>query len=73
MDPICCLLAICCPPESAEQRAALASFLVRQGVDANAAESAANAVLDHFALAPKAFGQMVAELAKAAKAAKDKP
>lgn len=69
MDPIYnCVLGICCPPGSPEQMDALIKFLVGNGVDADAADTAAKVILAHFDLAPKdtlqPFKDAVAELAR---------
>jgi hypothetical protein len=69
MDPILnCILAVCCPPASQEQRDALAKFLTREGVDAAAAETCAKVLLHYFDLAPagslQTFKDAIAELAR---------
>lgn len=51
MDPvICCLLGICCPPSSEEQRATLENFLVQhfEG-DEEKAKAACDEAFEHFA------------------------
>jgi hypothetical protein len=63
-----CLLSICCPP--ARQAEVMAKFLITNGVDANAAESCAKVLGEHFDLAPKGtlqpLIQAVARLARGA-------
>jgi len=62
----CCALQICCTP--AEQRAALAKILVRDtGCEDDEADAAAQCVLNHFALAPKAFDAVVADIVERAR------
>jgi hypothetical protein len=71
MDPLInCVLAVCCPPLSQNQYEALAKLLVRDGVDADAAETCAKVMLQHFDLAPQgslqAFKDAIAALARGA-------
>lgn len=62
----CCALQICCPPQ--EQRAALVKILVRDtGCEEREADKAAECVLHHFALAPKVFEAVVADIVERAK------
>jgi hypothetical protein len=56
----CCALGICCPPE--QRRAALIKILVEDGVYAESAEKAADAVLTRFALAPLAFHNVINDI-----------
>lgn len=62
----CCALQICCPP--AEQRAALVKIAVR---DSGCTEAEAGKVIDallpHFALAPKSFESVIADIVGRAK------
>ena len=65
-----CLLAICCPPLSQTQYDAMAKFLISEGVDANAAETCAKVIYQHFDLAPcgtlQPFKDAIAKLARGA-------
>lgn len=73
-DPVCCILAVCCPGGSDRQREALAEALDAayredpNGVDRTTARQHADWILDHFDLAPKGtldpLKQEVARLAK---------
>ena len=61
MDPItCCLLGICCPPFSAEQRETFIKVLAAQTGDHAKAEKIADDVFDQFAAVTK----RIADLAK---------
>ncbi len=77
-DPVCCILAVCCPGGSAKQREALAEALASASVDepdgigARTTERRhADYVLDHFDLAPKgtldALKAAIAALARGTK------
>lgn len=62
----CCALLICCPP--AEQKAALVKILVRDtGCTEGEAGEAADCILHHFALAPKAFEAVVLDIIERAR------
>lgn len=51
---VCCILGVCCPPNSLEQEQALADALVKDGAcETEHAPKAAKWVLKHFDLAPK--------------------
>jgi hypothetical protein len=64
-DAECCALQICCPP--AEAQAALAKILVRDtGCGPVEAVEYAACVLHHFALAPRSFENVVADIVKQA-------
>lgn len=59
----CCVLGVCCPPSSAEQRAALVKILVReQCCDEAAAERVSACLLTEFAFAPKSLEPFVQEI-----------
>jgi hypothetical protein len=60
MDPVCCLLGICCPPFSAEQREVFVKVLAQQTGDHDKAEKIAAELFDSFA----AVTQKIAEMAK---------
>lgn len=63
-----CLLAICCPPERGVE--VMAKWLVKEGVDANAAEAAATCICETFDLAPKGMLQpLIQEVARLARGA----
>lgn len=64
----CCVLQICCPPNSAEQRQALVKILTRDaGCDETRACAVADALLPNFAFAPKSLEPFVAEIVAIAK------
>lgn len=56
----CCAIGICCPP--AERRRALVTIFVDNGLEENAAISAADIVLENFALAPLSFRSVVVDV-----------
>lgn len=59
----CCVLGVCCPPNSAEQRAALVKILVRDtGCGESEAGEVADCLLPKFAFAPKSLEPFVAEI-----------
>lgn len=60
MDPItCCLLGICCPPFSPEQRETFVKVLTQHLGDAEKAEKIADAVYDDFAAVTKRLAGLV--------------
>lgn len=62
----CCALLICCPP--AQQRAALVKIAVRDSdCDPSEAGKVIDALLPHFAMAPKSFEAVIVEIAAMAK------
>lgn len=61
----CCALGICCPP--AQRRAALVKILCDDGCKEPFAGSAADSILSKFALAPKSFEAVVADMMTLAK------
>lgn len=74
-DPVCCILAVCCPGGSDRQRQALADALEGAQLDAEGGIGErsrervyADWVLDHFDLAPKGtldpLKEQIARLAK---------
>lgn len=69
-DPVCCILAVCCPGGSERQRETLAEGLIAAGdyIEPKAARACADWILDHFDLAPKdslaAFKGEIVRLAK---------
>lgn len=74
-DPVCCILAVCCPPGSDRQRAALAEALDGAQLDAEGgigerskARIHADWIIDHFDLAPKGtldpLKEQIARMAK---------
>jgi hypothetical protein len=68
-DPVMnCILAVCCPPLSEQQVAALARVLTQEGVSADAAETCAKVILSKFDLAPvgtlQAFKAAIADEAR---------
>ena len=75
-DPVCCILAVCCPGGSDRQRQALSTALEAiaqdhpDGVGARTIERAyADWILDHFDLAPKGtLDPLKEEIARLAKA-----
>jgi hypothetical protein len=69
---VCCILGICCPPNSAEQTNALAAELVKDKVCSENPEAhkVAHWVLKHFDLAPKGtVAPLVTEIARMARSA----
>lgn len=59
----CCVLGVCCPPQSAEQREALIKILMRDHVcDHDTAGRVADCLLPEFAFAPKSLEPFVAEI-----------
>lgn len=64
----CCALGICCPPASAERKAAVAKIL-RDNTEAGkfTPETAAECMIEHFALAPKSFETVIADIVGRAK------
>jgi len=74
-DPVCCILAVCCPGGSDRQRQALADALEMasldepNGIGARSIERRyADWVLDHFDLAPKGtLDPLKEEIARMAK------
>jgi len=60
MDPVCCLLGICCPPLSEAQRETFVKALTDYTKDPDKAEQCA---AKHFA----AFAKLTAKIAKMAK------
>lgn len=59
----CCVLGVCCPPSSAEQRVALMKILVRDtGCGDRDAGAVADCLLKQFAFAPKSLEPFVAEI-----------
>lgn len=74
-DPVCCILAVCCPPGSDRQRTALAEGLGSANLDAQGGIGErsqerlhADWILDRFDLAPKGtldpLKESIARLAK---------
>lgn len=60
MDPlICCVLGICCPPFSAEQREAFETLITQHVGDAETAKRIADATFDDFAKATVRLSQLV--------------
>lgn len=59
MDPVCCLLGICCPPFSAEQRGLFVQFLADHLKDADKARKIADATYDDFAAVTKRIAALV--------------
>lgn len=57
----CCALGICCP-DAAGQQTGLVKILVDDGCEQKVAEDVAASILSRFALAPKSFTAMVAEM-----------
>lgn len=49
---VCCLLGVCCEPNSAAQRQALISEMENDGFEAEAAAKTADWILANFDLAP---------------------
>lgn len=70
---VCCILGICCPPNSARQREALEKELLADGVCENEAHAkkVATFVLKHFDLAPagslSTLKASIAEMARVSK------
>jgi hypothetical protein len=66
---VCCILGVCCPPNSAAQVSALAKELSADcAVAPGDAERYAKWLLTHFDLAPKGtLGGLVSEIAKHAR------
>lgn len=65
---VCCILGICCPPQSDAQRDALASELEKEGLTRSDAEKASAAILKHFDLAPAgSLARFKADIARMAR------
>lgn len=66
---VCCILGVCCPPESQERVEALARELVKDAVCSDTLEAYKYAtwILKHFALAPKSLEPFVVDIVKHAK------
>lgn len=59
----CCVLGVCCPPNSVDQRAALVKILVReQCCDEAAAGRVSDCLMREFAFAPKSLEPFVQEI-----------
>jgi len=59
----CCVLGVCCPPNSVEQRAAFIKILLREDCcDESTAEKVAACLLPEFAFAPKSLEPFVQEI-----------
>lgn len=59
----CCVLGVCCPPNSVEQRAAFIKILVREDAcDEPTAAKVADCLLPEFAFAPKSLEPFVQEI-----------
>jgi len=69
-DPVCCILAVCCPGGSERQREALATEIERALEETpEGARKYANWLLDTFDLAPRGtLGDFVSAVARLAKA-----
>lgn len=62
MDPVlCCVLGICCPPFSPEQRETLENILTLELRDADAAKKIVDMVFDDFAKVTARLKALVAE------------
>ena len=69
-DPVCCILAVCCPGGSERQRATLAEAISEavEYVKPEDARKCADWVIDHFDLAPKdSLVALKGEIARLAK------
>lgn len=59
----CCVLSVCCPPNSVEQRSAFIKILLREDCcDEAAAARVADCLLHEFAFAPKSLEPFVQEI-----------
>lgn len=68
---VCCILGICCPPESAARVEALAKEIAKDlKCSPSEARDHARWTLKHFALAPKSLEPFIVDVVKVAQAPK---